>query len=52
MRFDSGTPVSPATKAPDRSQPELGVALNRLPSLSTTSTQVVSPATAPLFSPC
>ena len=43
IRFDSGTPVSPATNAPPSSQPELGVALKRLPSLSTTSTQVVSP---------
>ena len=28
------------------------VALNKLPSLSTTSTHVVSPALAPLFCPC
>src|SRR2546430_13629370 len=52
IRFESGTPVSPAMNAPDSSQPELGVALKRLPSLSTTSTQVVWPATAPLATPC
>src|ERR671934_1515157 len=51
IRFDSGTPVSPATKAPPSSHPELGVALNRLPSLSTTSTQVVSPGTLDDFAP-
>ena len=52
MRFESGTPVSPATNAPPSSQPELGVALNRLPSLSTTSTQVVSPDRGRASSPC
>ena len=50
--FPIGTPVSPATKAPPSSQPELGVALNKLPSLSTTSTQVVSPLSAGAFWPC
>ncbi len=52
IRFESGTPVSPAMNAPASSQPELGVALKRFPSLSTTSTQVVSPAAAPVFAPC
>src|SRR5262245_30533226 len=52
MRFDSGTPVSPAMNAPPSSQPELGVALNMLPSLSTTSTQVVSPGAPGVRPPC
>src|SRR5258705_10753571 len=43
MRFDNGTPVSPAMNAPPTSHPELGVALNRLPSLSPVSTHVESP---------
>jgi hypothetical protein len=34
MRLLMGTPVSPATNAPPRSQPELGVAENRLPDAS------------------
>ena len=52
IRFESGTPVSPAMNAPPSSHPELGVALNRLPSLSTTSTHVVSPAIVGVFNPC
>ena len=52
MRFDSGTPVSPAMNAPPSSQPELGVALNRLPSLSTASTHVVSPEVLAPLGPC
>jgi len=52
MRFESGTPVSPATNAPPSSHPELGVALNRFPSLSTTSTHVVSPGAPAAFVPC
>ena len=52
MRFESGTPVSPAMNAPPSNQPELGVALNRLPSLSTVSTHVVSPFESAPFRPC
>src|SRR5439155_1570837 len=52
IRFESGTPVSPAMNAPPSSQPELGVALKRFPSWSTTSTQVVSPAVFDPRGPC
>src|SRR6478672_4729685 len=52
IRLESGTPVSPAMNAPASIQPELGVALNRLPSLSTTSTHVVSPGSDDVFVPC
>ena len=51
IRLDSGTPVSPATNAPPRSQPELGVAEKRFPSASTASTHVVSPGSARGASP-